>query len=582
MSQTRNLRIYSPSIEVRLLSSRVEQILLRKIEESSKLKLQNINELFTILLEYESFVDLVYEFLIKSPQINILISRLYQDQSESSTMLFSEWLSLQRKLFVSWICYSHLPSNETDFWISSTKAIDPEHPTWKDYYVSEERLPSIISYSLAEKILFIGESVGILNRTKKMTNDFVLWIQKKVLEIFESYKGDHISSPNNALEWNSTQAMSKVVKLEKRISEALYSLFIDDYHLYSHLNLIHNLFFFKEGFAHRKFIESCDSLMTEKDLNALFQDSVLPYMSDDLIVNVFININIVCRPNNEKNRSLDDVCLVYTPTWPLNLFFDALTINKYESIFKLLFKVKRLQFYLHNIWKKMMTYSGKFGSMIPIYIDINFFWIKLNRFFDTLDSYLRVDVIISELQLYESKFYDVYNFEELKKLYSEFMERISDLCFIESNVFTETLNKLFTICDSFTQWARGDIDINTFNTEEYKNIISKCKHSFTEWDNQYQLFYTLLSSTPKYSKLLLLLDEIKEVPPVQYVETYNVVNIPKPEKKFSTSKPSGETNKKRTSSQSTMSEDEESKPKKSKGPPPKLLERLMNKTRKFK
>lgn len=82
MSQTRRLRIHSPSIEVRVLSSRVEQILLKKIDESSRLKLQNINELYTILFEYESFVDMVYEFLIKSPQINALISRLYQDQSE--------------------------------------------------------------------------------------------------------------------------------------------------------------------------------------------------------------------------------------------------------------------------------------------------------------------------------------------------------------------------------------------------------------------------------------------------------------------------------------------------------------------
>lgn len=77
----RSQKIASESVVIRVLSCRIEQILMQKISDASDLEIDNINEMYAILWEYEPFVDIIIQFLINNFKINDFINRLYRDPS---------------------------------------------------------------------------------------------------------------------------------------------------------------------------------------------------------------------------------------------------------------------------------------------------------------------------------------------------------------------------------------------------------------------------------------------------------------------------------------------------------------------
>lgn len=81
LSWCRVEKIKSRSVLVRVLSLRIEQILLEKVSMASDLYLDNINEIYTVLWEYEPFVDIILEFFIDNSNINEFLNRLYRDPS---------------------------------------------------------------------------------------------------------------------------------------------------------------------------------------------------------------------------------------------------------------------------------------------------------------------------------------------------------------------------------------------------------------------------------------------------------------------------------------------------------------------
>lgn len=485
------------------------------------------------------------------------------------------------------MCYSHLPLNPLDFWISKSS-----NGSLK-FSVDKDRIPPIYSKYFVDKILFIGESMDLLVQSKKSTSDIQKTTQKLISEMY--YRHPH-QNDNTILEWNPTLVIASLDQVIHVVSKSLYSLFVDDMNLRSQLKLMHNLFFFKEGFYYRKFFSSyLKHGVKEELLNELFMDSVAPYLKSKIESDLLPLYHLYIQKTGLEDETIDDLHLKYQCQWPLTIFFTEDTLIGYDKIFQLLFRIKRRQFVLQRVWRKSLSsIRHKTNRSLPI--DVNFFRNRLRHVFDVLDTYLRLNVILPELSTLETRMNETSDFETLRKLHHTFLTKITDQSLVNDSVFVSSVDALCKVCEFFCWWISGNQDVEGMDPISYQTMVSKCKDIMEEWNRHYQYLFKYLTSVqgrlPQCSQLLFLLEFSSDEP----IQTFDFVEQeplkissrlqddlrvslepepdtpPKVKRKKSLPKEEEITT-------SDIMEIENIQPKrKGSRPPPRLLERLMRKT----
>lgn len=257
---------------------------------------------------------------------------------------------------------------------STTTMLSREVVNFSQYELSYEHLPPFIDRSTADDILFIGQTVvkfGSHNQDSNRDH----FVEENPLEFqmrasfwgdfeikFFSYFGDLFSK---AEKLNLPKFRSAIVQMKQYVTQQLYAIAKKDSDLLHQLLLIKSFFLLGRGDQFEEFFKECRGLasgniltMNAKDLNQAFQMSAQSLnIGDDLEQFSFV----VTTSNNalneqsldeslEQDHTLQHIVLRYKVKWPLHMIFSAEVMERYNSIFRFLLRIKKAQYDLQCVW----------------------------------------------------------------------------------------------------------------------------------------------------------------------------------------------------------------------------------------
>lgn len=337
--------------------------------------------------------------------------------------------------------------------ISETNSVDSD--LWQ-YQILYDLLPPNFPPSWAEKVLFIGQTVRMLNDDpRKGTKKISIWNDddEYTMEIGslwnkqEDIYFNKIQSLNNCDSIDVSAYERVVNEIKTYVTGRLSEIAFNQADLIKHLRLVKEYYLLGRGELFLEFIIQLESITAARDtinehlardVNQAFQTALnRTYIDLDQIT--------MHLPLDAPNESISNVGggpqlfmhlirLKFNVKWPLHLFFSPLILDRYNQLFRFLLQIRKLQNDLHSVWRLHRDRKIIGTSIISQLRHRMLFLI------DNLQYYLQVDVLESQFSILLNAVQNSKDFEFIQRTHSIFQANILSLCFLLNTSIGETVN----------------------------------------------------------------------------------------------------------------------------------------------
>lgn len=337
---------------------------------------------------------------------------------------------------------------------STSVIADPWH-----YEVCYDMLPPYSTPSWAEKVLFIGQTVRMLNsdprKTTKRTSvedggAVIIGDDDSDIDILDGV-GNSLWNKQEHVYFNKLQALynddsvdigayeSIVNEIKVYVTERLSEIAFNQADLIMHLRLVKDYYLLGRGELFLEFINQIDLIsapdgITEhlaRDVSRAFQVALnrtfidleqltlfLPLVGDDA------HTSHIDNEAGDAHHFLRLVELKFKVKWPLHLFFSPLILQRYNQLFRFLLQIRKLQNDLHAVWRSHRERKIAGNSTMALLRN------KLLFLVDNLQYYLQVDVLESQFSILIATVQNSKDFEFIQRAHSVFQANIMSLCFL--------------------------------------------------------------------------------------------------------------------------------------------------------
>lgn len=327
------------------------------------------------------------------------------------------------------------------------------------YEVCYEMLPHYFTPSWAEKVLFIGQTVRMLNADpRKTTKQASVWCDEGAAASVAEDDGDLMAVVGNSL-WNKQEHVyfnklqalynsdsvdigayeSIVNEIKVYVTERLSEIAFNQADLIMHLRLVKDYYLLGRGELFLEFTNQTDAILSH--------DGITEHLARDVsrafqvaLNRTFIDLEqlTLCVPltDNDTDDSHDDidvddadhflrlVQLKFKVKWPLHLFFSPLILKRYNELFRFLLRIRKLQNDLHLVWRLHRERKIAGNSTFALLRN------KLLFLVDNLQYYLQADVLESQFSILIAAVQNSKDFEYIQRAHSIFQANIMSLCFL--------------------------------------------------------------------------------------------------------------------------------------------------------
>ncbi|XP_061164050.1 gamma-tubulin complex component 4-like isoform X1 [Saccostrea echinata] len=380
-----------------------------------------------------------------------------------------------------------------------------------------ELLPCYIPVRVANKILFVGESVQMFENEKKPNS------QKKgsILKNKEEDFSKDLHELSQEEEFNSMAFESLIDSIRTHVAEHLYILVVEDANLASELRIIKDFFLLGRGELFLAFIDQTQTLLrgppvntTEHDVNMAFHQAARNVLIDDESLLQRFHLGVQFKGSEKKSDSSssaqtvesgwNSLSLSYTVQWPLHILLTPSILEKYNRLFRFLMAVKRAQIDLQHCWTLQMQYKQKLSNPE----EVAKWQLRTHMAFlvDNLQYYLQVDVIESQFSTFMEKITSTRDFEAVKLAHDQFLSALLSQSFVHMKAVSRCLHEILENCSQFSKL------LVHCSSPLSKGELSHLQFIAKNFQRQSNLLFTVLSSvrshnaSPHLAQLLLRLD----------------------------------------------------------------------------
>lgn len=339
------------------------------------------------------------------------------------------------------------------------------------YEVCYEMLPPYCTPSWAEKVLFIGQTVRMLNSDpRKATKQTTFWNDDGVSAVGAAAAaaaatniidddGDVMEVAGNSL-WNKQEHIyfnklqalynddsvdigayeSIVNEIKTYVTERLSEIAFNQADLIMHLRLVKDYYLLGRGELFLEFINQMDTISTRdgitehlaRDVSRAFQVALNRSFID--LEQLTLCMPLTNKDVNESHNGIDTddddhqflrfIQLKFKVKWPLHLFFSPLILKRYNELFRFLLQIRKLQNDLHAVWR--LHRERKIAGNSTLVLLRN----KLLFLVDNLQYYLQVDVLESQFSILIAAVQNSKDFEYIQRAHGIFQANIMSLCFL--------------------------------------------------------------------------------------------------------------------------------------------------------
>ncbi|XP_032088651.1 gamma-tubulin complex component 4 isoform X2 [Thamnophis elegans] len=353
-------------------------------------------------------------------------------------------------------------------------------PSPKQFSLRMEMLPSYIPARVAEKILFVGESVQMFE-----SQNVTLTKKGSILKNQEETFAAELHRLKQQPLFNLMDFESVIDWIRSTVAEV-----IKDFYLLGRGELFQA---FIDTAQHM--LKTPPSAVTEHDVNVAFQQSAHKVLLDDDNLLPFLHLTIHYHGKEPRdpsqNREISSrelsphesptsgwaaLGLSYQVQWPLHILFTPAVLEKYNVVFKYLLSVRRVQAELQHCWALQMRCK----CLESRRTDAIKWRLRHHMTFlvDNLQYYLQVDVLESQFSQLLQQINSTRDFESIRLAHDHFLSNLLAQSFILLKPAFHCLNEILDLCHSFCSLVsqnRGPLDER--GTAQL-SILAKSRPSF--------------------------------------------------------------------------------------------------------
>ncbi|XP_030384800.1 gamma-tubulin complex component 4 homolog [Scaptodrosophila lebanonensis] len=401
-----------------------------------------------------------------------LLQNLYQQSNHGDISLeraIIKVLTPVKLSFVShlanWLMFGIIDDEHSEFFIKFTPCFNDSISTggksaasypdqsiscddyiWQ-YEINMQQLPGFISTSLAEKIVFVGQTVLVFKMDRSSTNGNKtdLW-QMTLCEstrenISELWSGKQYIFQKMVEELANDDKISvvhfeKVVyDIKKYVSMRLSEIAKNKVNLEHQMELIKDFYLLGRGEFYLEFLRQLNgatkgnSELHYRNYTRSFEVAAhIMGMTDDLehfsliVQNSNVDFDGFCEFDIFQNFYLK-----YIYKWPLNLLFSPKVVKQYNKVFRFLLVLRKLQYDLHLVWA---NHTSAAKRKQPINGNVLKMRNYLMFFLDNLQYYIQVDVVESQFSILMDTIRSKADFGEIQRAHTVFLANVLSQCFL--------------------------------------------------------------------------------------------------------------------------------------------------------
>jgi len=391
------------------------------------------------------------------------------------------------------------------------------------FIIAADLLPSYIPTRVANKILFVGESVQMFEQDKhkmKHQNQGLSAAGTIMSSREEEFAADLLEMSRQP-GFNSIGFDAVINKIRAHAAEYLWMLVVEESDLASELRVMKDYFLLGRGELFLAFMDQAQGLLrtpvastTEHDVNQAFQHAARNVLidNDSLLQRFHLTFPLSAKGKKKEGSNAQGevetgwsvMGLTYSVQWPLHIFFTPSILQKYNKIFFFLLSVRRTQLDLQHCWSLQMFQKSSITSPTAS----STWQLRTHMAFlvDNLQYYLQVDVIESQFKILMDKINSTKDFEAAKLAHEHFLSSLLAQSFVHMRTVSSCLYEILEQCSLF---CRLLVSSDSPGCERDAQQVHNISQSFAKHSS---LLFQVLSGVrsqsarPHLAQLLLRLD----------------------------------------------------------------------------
>ncbi|XP_078456419.1 gamma-tubulin complex component 4 isoform X1 [Lampetra planeri] len=388
------------------------------------------------------------------------------------------------------------------------------------YSIRPEMLPGYLPHRLAQKVLFVGESVQMFQSQAASR-----CASGSLLKSHEDAFATEIHNLQQQDLFSLLELEMVVDKIRNKVAEHLWKLVVEEADLLGQLKTIKDFYLLGRGELFQAFIDSTQTLLkapptavTEHDVNVALQQAASRVLLDDEHqLHLFhLTISAQARDHREGLSGHEGEAvrepwsgwaalgLSYTVRWPLHILLTPSVLDKYNVMFRYLLEVRRVQAELQRCWAvQMERKSSRMDKSDAVK------WRLRNHMaflVDNLQYYLQVDVLESQFSQLQQQVSSKRDFESIRLAHDAFLANLLATSFILLKPVFHCLHEILGLCHSFSALVTQASPVSDDRVSTQLDSLVK------GFSRQSSLLFKILSSVrsqqsnPNLAQLLLRLD----------------------------------------------------------------------------
>ncbi|XP_017293969.1 gamma-tubulin complex component 4 [Kryptolebias marmoratus] len=400
-------------------------------------------------------------------------------------------------------------------------------PSLQQFSLRTEMLPSYIPVRVAEKILFVGESVQMFENHNHSPSR-----AGSILKHQEDLFAAELHRLKQQPLFSLVDFENLIDRIRSTVAEHLWTLMVEEADLLEQLKIIKDFYLLGRGELYQVFIDLAQHMLktpptavTEHDVNVAFQQAAHKVLLDDdnLLPLLHLTVDYQGKDSKEVSGPRDGATppqdtsprelpptgwaalgLIYKVQWPLHILFTPAVLEKYNVVFRYLLSVRQVQSQLQHCWALQMQRKRlKSGQTDAVK------WRLRNHMaflIDNLQYYLQVDVLESQFSQLLQQINSTRDFESIRLAHDHFLSNLLAQSFILLKPVFHCLNEILELCQNFCSLVSQNVaSLDERGTSQLDLLVKGFRR-------QSSLLFKILSSVRNHqinsdlAQLLLRLD----------------------------------------------------------------------------
>uniref|UniRef100_A0AAQ5ZKC7 Gamma-tubulin complex component n=1 Tax=Amphiprion ocellaris TaxID=80972 RepID=A0AAQ5ZKC7_AMPOC len=343
-------------------------------------------------------------------------------------------------------------------------------PSLQQFSLRTEMLPSYIPIRVAEKILFVGESVQMFENHNHSPSR-----AGSILKHQEDLFAAELHRLKQQPLFSLVDFENMIDRIRSTVAEHLWTLMVEESDLLEQLKIIKDFYLLGRGELYQVFIDLAQQMLktpptavTEHDVNVAFQQAAHKVLLDDdnLLPLLHLTVDYQGKDSKDASGPRDGATppqdtsprevpptgwaalgLTYKVQWPLHILFTPAVLEKYNVVFRYLLSVRRVQSQLQHCWALQMQRKHLKSSQTDAVK-----WRLRNHMaflIDNLQYYLQVDVLESQFSQLLQQINSTRDFESIRLAHDHFLSNLLAQSFILLKPVFHCLNEILELCLNF-------------------------------------------------------------------------------------------------------------------------------------